>query len=437
MKNIFKTIAIAAFTVAISNSIQAQSQISFFHLEDYVSQTAEVSPVYIPKNSFTLGLPSVGLNLASGLAYNEIYTIDPSNNDKVNLNFDSIYENIDGDFNTININETLNILNLSFKRKHGSLSFFVNHQTNVNAQFSKNGILKLPAKGITGTILLNDSAEVVSYAEAGVGFTQQFLNNKLAIGVRVKYLVGIVNGATDANANARIDINDDTTWTINTSDAIARTSGYNDSDNYEFSPKNSGVGFDIGASYEIIPNLIVEAAINDIGSITWKTDVKEYFIEDTTNKVINGGDLRSDSDIFEDILDDLGTGEREGTSYKTSLATTSYLSASYKLFNRHQFRATLFNNHQLEDTEAVLGLGYNYEKEKSTIGVVGIKNDQGEFDFGVNLAAKLGPLQLFAATDNLNQILSGFKKPEEVKQANIRFGLNIALGYNKWLKQKD
>ncbi|NIJ46120.1 hypothetical protein FHR24_002598 [Wenyingzhuangia heitensis] len=448
MKNSIKLIAATAFTVLLTNSAKAQSQISFFHLGDYVQQSTDVSPVYIPKNSFSFGLPGVSLSFSNGFSSSDLLTVEAgtenttdqfgNDTERLDYNFQNIYDQVDGDYNDLSLIQSVNILNLAFKRKHGSLSLFVNQKSNVNWQMSKNGLLNLFNDGLAKTgnsIVIDDNVDVTSYVEGGVGFTQQFLKDKLAIGVRVKYLIGISNGSTEEDGTAQIDINNDMSWTINTNNAFARTAGLTGEDDEEFSTANSGIGFDIGASYEIIPNLVIEAAVNDIGSITWKENVKEYYLEDVTNLKHDGTDLRSDNDVLEELEALVETGkldasEREGSSYKTSLMTTSYLSASYKLANIHQFRATMYNNHKLEDSKAILALGYNLALDKTTYGVVGIKNDQGDMDLGVNLATKLGPLQLYLATDNLNKLLGPV---EDIRQANIRFGLNFVFGYNKWL----
>ncbi|NJB83806.1 DUF5723 family protein [Wenyingzhuangia aestuarii] len=446
MKNYIKLITATAFTVLLTNSVKAQSQISFFHLGDYVQQSTDVSPVYIPKNSFSFGLPGVSLSLSNGFSSSDLLTVVPGTenttdqfgNDKEELeyNYKNVYDQIEGDHNDLDFVQSINILNLAFKRKHGSLSFFVNQKSNINWQMSKNGIVNILANGITDQVLFDDNMDITTYAEAGVGFTQQFLNDKLAVGVRVKYLIGAANGSTQENGTAQINVNDDLTWTINTNEAVARVAGVplGDDEDYEFSTNNSGIGFDIGASYEIIPNLVIEAAVNDIGSITWKENIKEYYMENVTDLVIDGADLDAGGDVLEELVDELEEnmelGEREGSSYKTSLATTSYLSASYKLANVHQFRATMFNNHTVEDSEAILALGYNLSLDRTTYGIVGIKNAYGEMDLGVNLATKIGPLQIYLATDNLNRILGPV---EDLKQANIRFGLNFVFGYNKWL----
>lgn len=440
MKNTIKTLAAIAITVFTSNSVSAQNgNISLFHLGDYVHQTTNVSPVYIPKNSFSLGLPGisgVGVQFSNGFKATDVLKEIPGT-DQLEADYLALYNSLDGDYNNLNQSLTVNVLSLAFKRKHGSLSFFVNAKDNLSWQMSKNGIINLMANGITqesNGILLDDKLNVTSYIEGGIGFTQQFLDDKLAIGVRVKYLIGLANGSTEEDGFAKIDVNDDYTWTINSNNAVARIAGVDleNTDDYEFSTANSGFGFDIGASYEIIPNMNVEIAINDIGSITWKENVKEYYIENSTNVVVNGVDLNSDNDLLEDLEDklneDITTGEREGSSYKTSLATNSYASVSYLYKDKHQFRATMFNNHTIEDAESTIALGYNLALKKATYGIVGIKNANGDFDFGFNVAAKLGPLQLYVITDNINQIL--LTKPEEKKNLNLQLGINLVFGYN-------
>ncbi|ANW95470.1 hypothetical protein AXE80_03885 [Wenyingzhuangia fucanilytica] len=433
MKNYTKLIATIAFTVLGYNSVKAQSEVSFFHLGDYVQQSTDVSPVYIPKNSFSFGLPSIGLAVGNGFASSDLLT-PVTGTEKLEYNYKNVYNTLDSDYNQLNQKVTLNILNLAFKRKHGSISFFVNAKQNMGWHMSKNGIVNLLANGINDEVLFNDKINTTVYAEGGVGFTQQFLNDKLAVGVRVKYIIGLANGSTEEDGFAKINVNDDLTWTINTQNAIARVSGYRDGEDYEFSTANTGFGFDIGASYEIIPNLVVEAAVNDIGSITWKEKVTEYYLEDVTNLVVDGVDLDTDGDIIEELgdklADDVGHGEREGESYKTSLATNTYISASYKLGGIHQFRATMFNDLKNKDNSATIALGYNVALDRTTYGVVGIKNAQGDIDFGLNLATKLGPLQIFLATDNINKVLGAV---QDIKQVNLRFGLNFVFGYNKWL----
>jgi len=435
MKNLIRIITITAFTVLLTNSAKAQSQISFFHLGDYVQQSIDVSPVYIPKNSFSFGLPGVSISSNLGFSPSDLLTEIPGSN-KLELNYGNVKNKVEGDDINTSVITNFNILNLAFKRNHGSLSFFVNLKNNTNWGMSKNGLLNLLDDGLAkpnNTILLNDDIHTTTYVESGFGFTQQFLNDKLAVGIRVKYLLGINDGATNKDGEAQVDINNDYSWTINTNNAYAMSAGYNGEDIEHISFKNAGIGFDIGASYEIIPNLVIEAAVNDIGSITWKDNLREYYLEDVSNLEYVGTDLNSDNDVLEELEKlteegNLEVGEREGESYKTSLATTSYVSGSYKLSKIHQFRVTVFNNHQFTDRESVVALGYNVDLKNTTYGLVGIKNDQGKIDYGLNLATKLGPLQFYLATDNFNKI---FGPLEDINQLSFRTGVNFVFGYKK------
>lgn len=430
-----KHIVLFSFAILCQNMNAQTNQISFFHLGDYVHQTTSISPVFIPKAKVSIGiLPNLGVAFSSTTSAKELFPKVPGTNE-LKTDFRALYNTLDGDDQTINQLLTLNILNLAFKRKHGSISFFINAKENFQLQFKNNGLLKiLGDTGFTGTANIHESAKALSYAEAGVGFTQQFLNDKLAIGARLKYISGIAHGGTEDDAIASITVNNNNTWTINTSNAIARTAGVpTDDEDFTFG-KNSGFGIDLGATYEIIPNLNIELAINDIGSITWKENVKEYFLNDIKDFVFEGVDLDTDGNIGDAFLDKLeeevGTGEREGSSYKTSLATNSYLSASYLLFNKHQFRATMFNTHSKTiDNEAVLALGYNYNLRKHTFGLAGIKDAQGDVNLGANLAVNLAFLQFYIASDNI--IFNS--AAEDLKDINVRLGLNLTFGY----KDKD
>ena len=74
------------------------------------------------------------------------------------------------------------------------------------------------------------------------------------------------------------------------------------------------------------------------------------------------------------------------------------------------------------------GLGYNRELNKSTYGVIASTGGiNGGFKVGANLAVQLGFLQLYGAIDDLSS-LNG--KVEQIKEANLRLGINFLFGYS-------
>jgi hypothetical protein len=120
-------------------------------------------------------------------------------------------------------------------------------------------------------------------------------------------------------------------------------------------------------------------------------------------------------------------------AFKSELNMKTYLSARYALTEKNTFTLALFNTNAFDEFKPSYSLGYNRTLKKTTFGVLtsmgGVNN---EFLFGANFAAKLGPFQLYAATDSLKAI---FNKPEESTGANIRIGLNLVFGYNKHIKK--
>jgi len=443
-----KTISriILAISIFILDGLQAQNNISFFHLEDYVQQTTDVSPVYVPKNSLSLGiLPGINgvyASISSDLPANLILTPDTNNSNANDLNFQSIIDNLKGNHLNLDVQQSINILQLSFKKEKGSFTFFANQKLNTNFSFSKNGIFNIANGGLrlnNNQILFDDEINGTAFIEIGAGITRQFLNQKLAIGLKAKYIIGLANISTFDDGSLIIDIEDDYSWVINSKNAGIRSSSIIDDTDNLFSLNNTGIGFDIGASYKILPNLEVELAINDIGSITWKNNVNEYLLDNVTDIVIDGVDLTNDGDLEEEFFDKIEEAtngrERNGGTYKTSLPTNSYLSVSYKLGFIHQFRATMFNRHTFTDNKPVLAAGYNLALKRTTYGVVGIKDEVGNANLGINLATKLGPLQLYFASDNLVSTLSNLNTPEKITKVNARVGINFVFGYKKWIEK--
>ena len=440
-KNIY--IYLAIICISISN-VNAQDYLSFYNLEDYVVQTQNISPVYIPKNSFTFAIPgaNLGFNFNSGFKVNELLVQDETTN-TLTYNLGNLYDNAE-DVNDMNIDLTVNLFYMAFKRKRGSLTIFANTKVTNNWRYSKD-FLKIAAQGITQNFTLNDQNEYTGYNEIGIGFTQTFLNDRLAIAVRAKYLNGMVHSSTADDGQVSLEI-DETTgeYTIYAENATVNSAGSvffeNSDEEFKFFTGNTGFGFDFGATFKATKKLTIELAVNDIGSIDWTEDVKNFNIEDTGAAGVlydginlrpeDGGNIGTDAlDKLEEITETNETFE----GFETKLNMKSYASLRYALTEKNTFTLAAFNTHAFDEFEPSYSLGYNRTLKKTTYGVLasmgGVDN---ELLFGANFAVKLGPLQLYAATDSLKAI---FEKPEEATGANVRVGLNFVFGYNKHIQK--
>lgn len=355
------------------------------------------------------------------------------------FNLGNLYNEAE-DKNDLNLDVTVNLFYMAFKRKRGSLTFFANTRATNNWRYSKD-FLGIAANGITESFNLNEINEFNGYNEIGVGFTQTFLNDKLAIAIRAKYLNGFVHSSTEEGAGASLEIDEAGNFILSAQNATVNSSGtgiFEDSDQeFKLFTDNTGFAFDFGATFKATEKLTFEIALNDMGSINWKEGVKNFNIEDVQNKLYSGIDLRDDAGGLENkALDELETifetNETE-KAFKSELNMKTYLSARYALTEKNTFTLALFNTNAFDEFKPSYSLGYNRTLKKTTFGVLtsmgGVNN---EFLFGANFAAKLGPFQLYAATDSLKAI---FNKPEESTGANIRIGLNLVFGYNKHIKK--
>ena len=424
-KYLYSTVLL--FFVLIGN-IKAQDYLSFYNLGDYVIQTQNVSPIYLPKYKVNFGTPlNVGLNLNSGIKLNDLL-VESGNNLKIDFN------NLNAtaaDANSVATDVVANIFMLGIKTKKGSITFFANAKSNLVWEFSKE-FTRVAANGFGQSFSLsNEKIGFTTYSEIGIGITRTFLDDKLSVGLRLKSLSGIAHASLEENAQFELDVNPTSfLWTANTANATINTSGVSDTDDIAFFGSNSGFGMDIGLGYQLNDKLSFDLSINDLGSINWKEKITNYNLQDVTNGVYNGFDFQNSGNVqdeIEDALNDVLGANETTESFKTKIGSRTFFSAKYKMSEKNVFRATYFNNNNpYIDIKPSFGLGYNRELNKATYGVVASSGgNNGGFRLGANFAVQLGFLQLYTALDDLSNIGG---KVQESNTANFRFGMNFLFG---------
>jgi len=417
------------FFVLISNT-KAQENLSFYNLNDYVIQTQNISPVYLPKYKYNFGTPlNFGGNINSSIKLNDIL-VENGNNLKIDLNnLNSVAE----DNNFLASEMVVNIFMLGIKTKRGSISFFQNIKSNLTGEFSNN-MTEIAANGFVESF--SSSSEKIgltAYSEIGVGITRTFLKEKLAIGLRLKYLSGIAHAELEDSAQFSLDI-DPTNflWTLNSSNVTLNTSGGTDIDKKAVFGQNAGFGMDFGISYKLNDKFSFDFSANDLGSINWTEDVTNYNLEDATDVVYNGIEFENRDNVRDDLenaLRNIIDTNESNNSFKSNIGSKILFSSKYQMSEKNVFRATYFsNNTPHADIKPSFGLGYNRELNKSTYGVIASTGGiNGGFKVGANLAVQLGFLQLYGAIDDLSS-LNG--KVEQIKEANLRLGINFLFGYS-------
>ncbi|WP_439132614.1 DUF5723 family protein [Polaribacter sp.] len=424
------------FFVFINNT-NAQDYLSFYNLRDYVMQTQDISPIYLPKYKVNFGTPlNVGFNLNSDIKISDIL-VESGNNLKID------FENLNtvaAEANAIATDVVANIFMLGFKTKKGSITLFANTKNNLVWEFSKE-FTKVAASGFGESFSLTaEKIGFTAYSEIGIGITRTFLNDKLAVALRLKSLNGIAHSSLEDNAQFSLDINPaNFLWTVNTANATINTSGVSDTENISFFGGNGGFGMDIGLAYELNNKLSFEFSMNDLGSITWQDNVTNYNLDDVTNGVYSGFDFQNSGNVgneIEDALNDVLGATETQESFKTKIGSRTFFAAKYKLSEKNILRATYFSNdNPYIDIKPSFGLGYNRALNKATYGIVASTGgNNGGFRLGANLAVQLGFLQIYTALEDVSNIGG---KVQEANTANFRFGMNFLFGYKGKAKIKE
>lgn len=115
--------------------VNAQAYFSMNNLGDYVVQTQNISPVYLPENALTFGTPAnFGANIFSNIKIND-FLIDDGAALKVNI--DNL-NRVAKDINFLNYSLNASLVMISFKTKKGSIAVFSNVKSSLNWEFSDN-----------------------------------------------------------------------------------------------------------------------------------------------------------------------------------------------------------------------------------------------------------------------------------------------------------
>ena len=282
------------------------------------------------------------------------------------------------------------------------------------------------------------------FSEIGLGYSRP-VTDKLNIGGRFKVLVGI------GNLDAKIDKiyvnagNDMQKWEVTTKGKLeASMKGleleYDSEHDYINdididSPGISGFGFgvDFGASYKILNNLTVSAAIIDLGFINWSKSHTTIATTEGTHtygeilgsfdpEEINPGDYENgefNTDIFD--LDLIQFTQEDAKSRKTTLRSTLNLGAEITLLdNKLGFGVLSSTQFTLPKSYSELTVSANYRPRNWFGATLSYSFLHSEFKT-VGIGLKLGPI--FIGSDYLMT-----KAPGDANRANAYIGCSIPLG---------
>ncbi len=363
MKHAIKHIASIALAVVLSAGVSAQTTLNSSYFMEKMTKRNQLNPALKTENNY-VSIPSIGnlyLGINSNLGLGTF--LYPRDNKLVTF----LHESVPADEflnkltpnNTIELDLGIDLISFGFWAWGGQNTFNLALKSNTGAylpreifEFLKTG---QEATGVTRYDMSNITATTSNYLELALGHARD-ITDKLSAGAKIKVLIGA------AHAEARIDRMDismsQNEWTIKQAGHLQATSllelttdpetgevtGY-DFGNH-FGVAGFGLGFDLGATYEIIDNLTLSAALTDIGFMRWnnltraETDPDKGFIY-TGFDNIGAEDDENGDNPFDQKADQLGDDlkaltkfyQSDTQSVSNSLRTTLRVGAEYAVLD--------------------------------------------------------------------------------------------------------
>ena len=359
MKNLNKYLAVAVM-VGAATGVSAQALNSGYFLDGYLFKH-QLNPALESDKAYfsipVLGNINIGTRGNIGLG-NFLY---PTANGGLTTFMNSSIsaeEFLNGlsTNNKLAMNLDMSILSAGFRAWGGFNTIDIGLRSHTALNIPKD-MLEFMKVGQSGPTTVYDMGDMgmssANYVEVALGHSRQ-INDKLRVGAKVKFLLGGMY-ADMSLKNTHVTLSENE-WIVSANGEMniaakgmtvpEKDGGLVDFDNIEYdSPGLSGfgLGIDLGATYEVIDNLTVSAAIKDLGFIGWSNNTyastnNEAWRFDGFENLTFSDDKEEDKlenqlDALGDEFEDYANLHRRSTGEKLSkaLAATLVVGAEYAL----------------------------------------------------------------------------------------------------------
>ena len=401
--------------------------------------------VHFLPGKLTLGLPGIANDLRlQNLQYGDVFNRVAG--ERI-LNLDA-WSLLVEDQNAIQDVYSIETLGLAVQTGRLGISGYHRLRVQGEAEYSSD-LVDLLAIGnapfIGRTVELAPRGELTSWQEIGLGLSYA-INDKIALGGRVKYLAGVSNIQIADGGSLRLRTAEENfalsieqNFTLNTVRAIDYSS-LNDIgllyDPNRLTPAdlfggNTGIAIDFGVAINL-DRLRLNASVTDLGaSINWT--------EEITNLRFVGTESFTGLDILQDVLRDsvsldaavdsltlTFSPEEAAASYRTNLAASYWVGGEYDLSERITLGAMVAIEDRLGEAQPALALLGRYTFNDWLQAGLNLNHRTGiRTNLGLHVYATPGArFRLFASSDKFFTLLT----TGNTAVAGVRLGAALQLG---------
>ena len=443
MKKIFFLLA------ALSTVYGAASQNPTAYFMEGTPLRSQLNPAFAPLRGYVNipGLGGVDIGTGGNLAIDKV--LYPRNGKLVTLLDGSVsaaeaLSGLNAD-NLLGLDTRVNIIGFgAFTRNHKNFwSFDLNARATTDATlpYSLFDFLK---RG-TSSDISDIDITADSYLEAGFNYSFPLLNDKLYIGVRAKFLVGAARAHMYFN-KFNVSHNEER-WLVEAAGGLDITAAgldistelndageeiykMNDISLKPTSPAGYGFAVDLGATYDILPNLQASLAVNDLGFISWSKgkNVTGFSSKELSFTGVTVTEDGTESPKFD--IDVLEFHKGEAQSVSRMLRASVNAGLEYEVW-RHKIGIGLLYTARIWEYKTLHNItgSVNFHPIRwfTVTGSYSVIDNRGG---AVGLALNLNPnwINFFIATDIVTVKHTPQFIPVKQSMMNVTLGLGVPIG---------
>ena len=441
MKKIYTLIAAAL----LATGAAAQNPTAYF-MEGSTFRS-QFNPAFAPLRGY-VNIPAIGgvnINVGGNIAVDNILF---SRDGKLVTLLDSSVSAADAlsglkQNNLLGMDFRMNVIGFgAFTKNHKNFwSFDLNVRVNedANLPYSLFEFIKLGKEGQ----IRNFGTSTDSYLEAAFSYSFPLMDDRLYIGIRGKFLAGLARAQVTYD-RFDISLREDrwavlTQGTLDLTAAGAKVETDPDSETFEigdldFKPtKPAGYGFalDLGATYDILPNLQASLAVTDLGFISWSKKNSVMGVSTQETEFTGATVPENASEPVPDFdLEMLKFNQVDGRSTTKMLHASVNAGLEYEVW-RHKIGIGLLYTARFWEYKTLHNItgSVNFHPVRwfSLTGSYSVIDNRGG---AVGLALNLCPswINFFIATDMLVSKHTPQWIPVKQSTMNVTLGLGVPIG---------
>ena len=441
MKKIYTLIAAAL----LATGAAAQNPTAYF-MEGSTFRS-QFNPAFAPLRGY-VNIPAIGgvnINVGGNIAVDNILF---SRDGKLVTLLDSSVSAADAlsglkQNNLLGMDFRMNVIGFgAFTKNHKNFwSFDLNVRVNedANLPYSLFEFIKLGKEGQ----IRNFGTSTDSYLEAAFSYSFPLMDDRLYIGIRGKFLAGLARAQVTYD-RFDISLREDrwavlTQGTLDLTAAGAKVETDPDSETFEigdldFKPtKPAGYGFalDLGATYDILPNLQASLAVTDLGFISWSKKNSVMGVSTQETEFTGATVPENASEPVPDFdLEMLKFNQVDGRSTTKMLRASVNAGLEYEVW-RHKIGIGLLYTARVWEYKTMHNItgSVNFHPVRwfTVSGSYSVIDNRGG---AVGLALNLCPnwINFYLATDVLTSKHTPQWVPIKQNSMNVTLGLGIPIG---------